>query len=190
MQPVDALEGRFRTAAPLFEACKLRRHLRRFLLQRLRASRASMRAVPAVRPGRLSLRVLGFKAHRLFALLLNRLPLRIARILVARCLQRPLLQAPLDALRFASICLSAAPRFAASVSASAALFAARFKPCRQLFNVAAQGSLPQFQPCQGRAPASPAASPFRAIRASAPVVPRLPACRRSPSRCGSTRLPA
>ena len=41
VQPVDALECRLRAAPPLFQPGQLRGHLRRFLLQRLRASGAA-----------------------------------------------------------------------------------------------------------------------------------------------------
>ena len=66
---------------------------------------------------RLCLRVLGLKPRRLLALLGNRLPLGLARILVARGLR--LHSSSRRSMRCvsASICFNAAPRLAASLSA-------------------------------------------------------------------------
>ena len=137
--PVDTLEGRIRAAPPFFQAGQLRRHLRGFLLQRLALlpQRFQLRLPRA--QGAVRLLVVVLEPRRLFALFRNCLPLHFARVLVARCLRLPLLQAPLDALGFIFHLLERRAQSDRLAFALPALFAARFQLRLQLLDGAAQG---------------------------------------------------
>ena len=134
IQPVDALERRLRAAPPLFQAGQLRRHLRRFLLQRLALLPQSLQLRLLRVQAALGLRMLCFKPRCLFALLCDRLPLGLARVLVARRLRIHSCRRRSMRCASASICFSAAPRLAASLSAWRRSSLARFKLRRQLFD--------------------------------------------------------
>ena len=137
-QPVDALEGRLCAAPPLFQAGQLRRHLRRFLLQRLALLPQDFQLrLPRVQAA-VRLAVLRLKARRLFALLRNGLALGLARVLVARRLRLPLLQAPLDALRLGFHLLQRRAQRGCLAFAQPPLLAARLQLRRQLLDGAAQ----------------------------------------------------
>ena len=122
MEPVDALEGSFRAAPALFQAGQLRGYLRGFLLQAFALLRAARPAAPAThrgppRPARA--RPPAAPSLRASARSTGAWPR------TRPCCARPATSTPAAAARCAasspSICFSAAPRLAVSVSACAAL---------------------------------------------------------------------
>src|ERR1017187_1503188 len=99
METINALEGSFGSAAPLFKAGQFRSDLRGFLLEAFALlTHQGKLGLQFVEAG-LGLRMFGLKACGLFALLVDGLTLGFAGVLVARCLQKPLLQTAFNALR-------------------------------------------------------------------------------------------
>ncbi len=138
----------------------------------------------------LGLRVLGLKPRRLLALLRNRLPLGLARVLVARGLRLPLLQAPLDALRLGFHLLQRRAQVGRFALGLPPLLAARSPVAPSALRSRASALRLPSPPAPAPSPAWPAGLRSRAARASAPADLRWPACRPSPSSDGSTRPPA
>ena len=133
-EPVDALEGRFRAAPPLLQSGQFRGHLRRFLLQRLALLAQDLQLCLLRVQSALCLRVLGLKARGLFALLRNRMALGLARILVARGLRLPLLQAPIDSLNLGFHLLERCAQVGRLALSLPPLLASRLQLRRQLLN--------------------------------------------------------
>ena len=140
IEPVDALEGSFRAAAPLLQAGQLGSHLRGLLLQALAALAQGRELSLQFVESCFSLGMFRFKPLRLVAVQLDRCSLGFARILVPSGLGQPFLQAPLNALRFAFHLAQSRALVRGVRLCLTALLAARFKLRGQFFNRARQRS--------------------------------------------------
>ncbi len=173
MEPVNALEGSFSAPAPLFKAGELRRDLRRLLLRELSLlTQQGKLGLRLIETG-LRLRVFRFQARCFFPLLGNRLALGLAGILVARRLNRPLLQAALDPLRLALHLLQGRAQVGRIRLCQAALFGGGFKLRGQLVDGARQDGRFRLRLGQACVKNRPACSRPRATHASAPADPAL-----------------
>ncbi len=124
---VDAREGGFRAALALFEAGELGDDLRGGLLCGL--ARLAMAASAAFELALLRFcgGVLGFEARDVFALPLHQRCALVALIPVAFAVERPVLQAALEALRFGFHLAQRGALVGAVALGGAAIFALRFE---------------------------------------------------------------
>ena len=177
MEPVDALEGSFSAAAPLFKAGELGRDLRRFLLQASRFWRSRVScACSSSRPASAcacsaSRRDASSRFWSIDWRLASQASLLRAACIVHSCRRRSMRCAS------PSICFSAAPRLAASRLGHAALFAAWLQAARSARRWCAPGSAASVSACAR--PASSTASRLSASRnsrfsASGPSLAGLP----------------